>query len=134
MTAMTQIMTEADTCRELVAGGVWRRAVCVSCPDITLNASSHLRRLRDLGLFEMKGAGNRVYYVPSAAFSRSLEPPVQRAVADPHQSTTDPHQVPGDSHQLLAQMPEALRARLHRPGNGKPSGSAIQGGRPPMTH
>lgn len=27
----------------------------------TLNASVHLRRLRDLGLLEMKGAGNRTY-------------------------------------------------------------------------
>ena len=34
MTATTQIMTESDTCRELVAGGIWRRAVCVSCPDV----------------------------------------------------------------------------------------------------
>jgi ATP-dependent DNA helicase RecG len=83
----------------------------------TLNASSHLRRLRDLGLFEMKGAGNRVYYVPSAAFSRSLEAPVQPAIADSHQLSTDPHQVSRDPHQLLAQMPEALRALLPAPGS-----------------
>src|SRR5438105_11406503 len=30
----------------------------------TLNASVHLRRLRDLGLLAMKGSGSRTYYVP----------------------------------------------------------------------
>ncbi len=31
----------------------------------TLTASSHLRRLRDLGLLEQKGGGNTTYYVPT---------------------------------------------------------------------
>ena len=34
----------------------------------TLNASTHLRRLRDLDLLTMKGSGNRTYYIPGAAF------------------------------------------------------------------
>lgn len=34
----------------------------------TLDASTHLRRLRDLKLLEKKGSGNRTYYVPGAAF------------------------------------------------------------------
>lgn len=32
----------------------------------TLNASAHLRRLRDLGLLEMKSSGSRTYYVPGS--------------------------------------------------------------------
>jgi ATP-dependent DNA helicase RecG len=32
----------------------------------TLTASSHLRRLRDLGLLEQKGRGNATFYVPTA--------------------------------------------------------------------
>ena len=31
----------------------------------TLTASSHLRRLRDLGLLEQKGRGNTTFYVPT---------------------------------------------------------------------
>ncbi|MFT3906702.1 MAG: hypothetical protein QM718_10390 [Steroidobacteraceae bacterium] len=71
----------------------------------------------------MKGAGNQAYYVPSSIFSGSLEPQVP---ADPRQPPTDPHQVPQDSHQLLAQMPEALRARLPAPGS-KPRKDVLRG-------
>tara|TARA_R110002072_G_scaffold185761_3_gene342676 strand:- start:1651 stop:3510 length:1860 start_codon:yes stop_codon:yes gene_type:complete len=35
----------------------------------TLDASSHLRRLRDLGLLDKKGSGNRTYYTPGAQFT-----------------------------------------------------------------
>ena len=35
----------------------------------TLNASVHLRRLRDLELLAMKGSGSRTYYVPGALFA-----------------------------------------------------------------
>jgi ATP-dependent DNA helicase RecG len=47
----------------------------------TLNASTHLRRLRDFGLLDMKGSGNRVYYVPGQAFLASMP---ERAPS-PHQ-------------------------------------------------
>ncbi|MFY9345008.1 MAG: ATP-binding protein [Planctomycetota bacterium] len=40
----------------------------------TLAASGHLRRLRDLGLLEMRGAGSRTYYVPGVALDRSPKP------------------------------------------------------------
>lgn len=89
----------------------------------TLNASGHLRRLRDLHLLDMKGAGNRVYYVPSERFSNSLEPdphqvPPQthQVPADPHQVRPDPPQVQGGPAQLLAHMPPDLRSRLPSPG------------------
>lgn len=58
----------------------------------TLQASAHLRRLRDIGLLQMKGSGNRTYYVPAAAFH----------AADSHQPGLDPHQAAADPHQLRA--------------------------------
>lgn len=89
----------------------------------TLNASGHLRRLRDLHLLDMKGAGNRVYYVPSDRFTHSLEPdphqvPPQthQVPADPHQAPPDPHQVPASPAQLLALLPPEFRRRLPAPG------------------
>ncbi len=86
----------------------------------TLSASAHLRRLRDLGLLEMKGAGSRTYYVPSAQFAaRSATERVVASAADPHQPDPDTHQPPAkthqpsaDPHQLLAAVPPPLRARI----------------------
>ena len=40
----------------------------------TLNASVHLRRLRDLDLLAMKGSGSRTYYVPGALFADAPAP------------------------------------------------------------
>ncbi len=90
----------------------------------TLQASAHLRRLRDLGIFEMKGSGNRTYYVPGAAMTLAAapmpdprmpgaDPPV--VVADPHQAAADPHQLVTDPHQVApgsAEVPAELRARI----------------------
>lgn len=92
----------------------------------TLNASAHLRRLRDLGLLEMKGAGNRVYYVPTVAFAaaRALGDPDGLSGPDTPQAAADTHHPPPDTHQShpntlqpLAALPDELRARLPRPGS-----------------
>jgi ATP-dependent DNA helicase RecG len=106
----------------------------------TLNASAHLRRLRDLELLEMKGSGNRTYYVPGAQFAARLPATPPPAVAekthqpspnthqpgpDTHQPEANTHQVSADPHRLLAPVPEALRARL--PGAGtKPRKDALR--------
>lgn len=90
----------------------------------TLNASGHLRRLRDLDLLEMKGAGSRTYYVPGSMFvARSVADPAAGVAANPHhpvpnthQPLANTHQPPADPHQLLATVPEWLRARI--PGAG----------------
>lgn len=90
----------------------------------TLNASGHLRRLRDLRLLEMKGSGSRTYYVAGAAFGgQSLTGggsdtmrDTHQASGDPHQSPSNTHQPPSNTHQLLAALPAALRARI--PGAG----------------
>lgn len=90
----------------------------------TLDASGHLRRLRDLGLLEMKGAGNRTYYVPGAVFvDRSRAGQATGAAGNPHHPATDthhpspdPHQPTAYTHQLLAALPADLRARIPGPG------------------
>lgn len=92
----------------------------------TLSASVHLRRLRDLELLDMKGAGNRSYYVAGAAMVRAeahghaAEP--DEPAADRHQVATDPHHPSADPHQLSAdphhpatdphQVPAPLAARI----------------------
>jgi ATP-dependent DNA helicase RecG len=87
----------------------------------TLNASSHLRRLRDLQLLEMKGGGSRAYYVPGPRFHEAMaRPPAQsvgRRVPDSHQVADNSHQVAPDSHQLLVTIPADLRERIPAQGS-----------------
>lgn len=85
----------------------------------TLNASGHLRRLRDLELLEMKGAGSRTYYVPGARFQTvlALESPV--ADGNSHQPAQNSHQPTQDSHQSLVTIPPELAARIP-PAGSKP--------------
>lgn len=85
----------------------------------TLNASVHLRRLRDLGLLAMKGGGSRTYYVPGAAFAGASGMGAGDPPADDAMVTTpapDSHQPGPDSHQPLVTIPEPIRARLPAPG------------------
>lgn len=84
----------------------------------TLNASSHLRRLRDLGLLDMKGSGNRTYYVPGSTVAASLNERANTHQGDPntHQPDSNTHQLGEDSHQLLESIPPELRARIPPPG------------------
>ena len=95
----------------------------------TLSASVHLRRLRDLHLLEMKGSGNRTYYVPGSKFSAPPEPAATEQSAhhgrpdthqpqpDTHHLDADTHQSQPDTHQLLAGMPQPLCDRLPAPGS-----------------
>lgn len=95
----------------------------------TLNASTHLRRLRDQGLLAMKGSGNRSYYVPGAAFEASpkwaqaddspasdTHPPQTEMDTTPpentHQSTANTHHPGPNTHQSLEAQPAALSAAL----------------------
>lgn len=78
----------------------------------TLSASAHLRRLRDLDLLEMKGPGNRTYYVSGPAFRA---PDLHKPDADLRQRAPEVHQVAADLHQPpadLHQLSDAIRARL----------------------
>ena len=102
----------------------------------TLNASGHLRRIRDLGLLEMMGSGSRTYYVPAASFTASLgqiraeplspsaSPTLPASVdstdeansrqdsANSHQVEQNSRQVIVDSHHLWETVPDALKARV----------------------
>lgn len=86
----------------------------------TLNASAHLRRLRDLELLEMKGGGSRTYYVPGPLFLAAI--PTEKPelwVADPNSRQISPnsHQPPTDSHQRQVTIPPELAMRIPAPGS-----------------
>jgi len=94
----------------------------------TLNASGHLRRLRDLDLLEMKGAGSRTYYVPGPRFHAAQMVPVPEIVSGPsnsHQDTQNSHQPGVDSHQLLVTIPAYLAERVP-PAGSKPRRDIIR--------
>jgi ATP-dependent DNA helicase RecG len=113
----------------------------------TLNASFHLRRLRDLGLLAMKGSGSRTYYVPGPAIEgvAAARQPLGDPPADTlqgqspirtshptntHQATPNAHQVPANTPQPARSvetnlLPEALRQRLPAPGT-KPRQQTIR--------
>ena len=87
----------------------------------TLNASVHLRHLRDLDLLAMKGAGNRAYYVPGKHFQPNLAANAQ----DSHQPGPDSHQPIPDSHHPLATISEDLRRRIP-PAGSKPRRAVLR--------
>ncbi len=81
----------------------------------TLNASAHLRRLRDLDLLAMKGSGSRTYYVPGSGFLISGPAPAentQQPARDRHQVQKESHQPATERHQLLVTLPPKLAARI----------------------
>lgn len=85
----------------------------------TLNASAHLRRLRDLELFDMKGSGSRTYYVPAADFVSSLTvfpTDTHQSEANSHQSEQDSHQLVLNSHQSPMPLPTDLAERIPEAG------------------
>jgi len=98
----------------------------------TLQASVHLRRLRDLGILEMKGSGSRTYYVPGLRMvgqAASADP--RMATADPRMVTTDPHMVTPDPHMPDAvpsdvDLPQDLRDRLAQAGT-RPRSATLRG-------
>jgi len=88
----------------------------------TLNASAHLRRLRDLDLLEMKGSGSRTYYVPGPRFLDTQLVPVPSVIpieTNSHQPERDSHQPEGNSHHPLETIPPELVARIP-PAGSKP--------------
>ncbi len=88
----------------------------------TLNASGHLRRLRDLDLLDMRGSGSRTYYVPGAAMAASTAPSslngcqlqIESAPAgtNPHQLAPESALASANPHQGLTHLPEHLTAKL----------------------
>ncbi|MFU8806711.1 MAG: ATP-binding protein [Bradymonadaceae bacterium] len=90
----------------------------------TLDASIHLRRLRDFGVLEMKGAGSRTYYVPGPGFISPKNTEVQaldlhKLTPDLHKLTPDLHKLTPDLHSLppeLQDLPSDLHARLPHAG------------------
>lgn len=90
-----------------------------------LNASHHLRRLRDQGFLDQRGKGSATYYLPGERFLASLEtdpalaapaslsgnPPVLSGNPPPL-SGNPPDVQPGNREALLQTLPENLRQEL----------------------
>ena len=92
----------------------------------TLNASGHLRRLRDLELLQMKGSGSRTYYIPGPKFVvipvsgseiSQLQPENEhQPSADSHHPSPDSHHPSPNSHHPWGTIPPDLDARRPAPG------------------
>lgn len=99
----------------------------------TLNASVHLRRLRDLGLLAMKGSGSRTYYVPGSGFrptpqpSDTPQPGRQTPQADRQtpQAARRTTQAARQTAQADTPMPTDLAQRLPESGT-RPRRAALQ--------
>lgn len=74
----------------------------------TLNASTHLRRLRDLALLTMKGSGSRTYYLPGPVFETMAVQSTPRLVPSTDLGTTPPD----FGHQSLVPISEAIRDQI----------------------
>jgi ATP-dependent DNA helicase RecG len=71
----------------------------------TLDASTHLRRLRSLDLLVMKGSGSRTYYVPGPAFAGNTH---QSEIVENQSVDTNTHQSFENTHHLLPESPSPL--------------------------
>ncbi|PIF08801.1 ATP-binding protein [Janthinobacterium sp. 13] len=78
----------------------------------TLNASTHLRRLRDLALLAMKGSGSRTYYLPGPMFEALAARGTTELVPNDSLGTT-----PSEfGHQSLVPIPEPIRVQIAQAG------------------
>ena len=90
------------------------------CGLDTLSASLVLRRLRDRGLLEKQGAGNRTYYILSGSDSRQASNNAQPELPlGNHTSSVDDVGISGNHHKLdvkytqaLVGIPEELRLQI----------------------
>lgn len=83
----------------------------------TLQASGHLRRLRDAGLLEQKGRAAATYYLPTRALLDGNLP--HKAGSLPHNAGSLPHKAGSLPHKPPEPdegMPDDLAARLARLG------------------
>jgi len=66
----------------------------------TLDASTHLRRLRDLKLLEKKGSGSRTYYEPGEAFVPGPRAESGAGAGESHQVGAQSREVGGQSREV----------------------------------
>lgn len=81
----------------------------------TLDASTHLRRLRSLGLLVMKGSGSRTYYVPGAIFDNPHQADGQnnhQLQDNSHHPEDNPHHPLPESPLPAVDIPEVIRQRI----------------------
>jgi ATP-dependent DNA helicase RecG len=103
------------------------------CGLDTLSASLVLRRLRDRGLLEKQGAGNRTYYILSGSDSRQASNNAQPELPlGNHTSSVEDVGISGNHHKLdvqytqaLVGIPEELRLRIQNAGK-KPRKAVVR--------
>lgn len=103
------------------------------CGLDTLSASLVLRRLRDRGLLEKQGAGNRTYYILSGSDSRQASNNAQPELPlGNHTSSVENVGISGNHHKLdvqytqaLVGIPEELRLRIQNAGK-KPRKAVVR--------
>jgi len=103
------------------------------CGLDTLSASLVLRRLRDRGLLEKQGAGNRTYYILSGSDSRQASNNAQPELPlGNHTSSVDDVGISGNHHKLdvkytqaLVGIPEELRLQIQNAGK-KPRKAVVR--------
>lgn len=78
----------------------------------TLNASTHLRRLRDLGLLAMKGSGSRTYYLPGPALETTAARGITEVVPNGDLGPTSS----GYGHQSLVPIPAPIQVQVSAAG------------------
>lgn len=69
----------------------------------TLDASTHLRRLRDLKLLEKKGSGSRTYYEPGEAFVPGPRAGSGAEEGESHQAGAQSRELEGQSREIGAE-------------------------------
>jgi ATP-dependent DNA helicase RecG len=77
----------------------------------TLDASQHLRRLRDAGLLEQKGKGSATYYVPGVRFRQSLSDNLE-PLSDNLEPLSDNLEPLSDNLEPLSDNLESIRVQL----------------------
>ena len=103
------------------------------CGLDTLSASLVLRRLRDRGLLEKQGAGNRTYYILSGSDSRQASNNAQPELPlGNHTSSVENVGISGNHHKLdvqytqaLVGIPEELRLQIQNAGK-KPRKAVVR--------
>jgi len=101
----------------------------------TLDASTHLRHLRDLKLLEKKGGGSKTYYLPTEVFLNSLtlkdggnshgvDGERHRAESERHRAESERHRA-GMEIEASELLPENLEVRLQELGK-RPSKEVLR--------
>ncbi len=125
LSALTKELLSDEEARALVfvreLGAIDNAAYRAINRTDTLDASTHLRRLRGLDLLVMKGSGSRTYYVPGSAFGNP-----HQSQDNTHHLQTNTHHPPQEYPPPLEGIPYPLRQKIAEAGT-KPRQDVVRG-------